>query len=135
MNRLSLISVFIGIFAIVFRAPLIFAPDASMKFLSKILTSTKTRTRLFGLFILGLGVAMIVAAWGSSLIIGKVILIWGEFVVFMAIVFLLIFPDIYRQIVEFFLNVDSTVLRLIGILGVGVGVLFLYFGLFVLWMP
>jgi uncharacterized protein YjeT (DUF2065 family) len=119
----------------VFRAPLIFAPDASMKYFSKTLTSTKTRTRLFGLFILGLGVAMIAAAWGSDLIIGKVILIWGEVVVFLSIVFTLIFPDIYRQIMEFFLDVDSSVLRFIGFIGVAVGAIFLYFGIFVLWTP
>jgi uncharacterized protein YjeT (DUF2065 family) len=124
-----------GIIAIAFRAPLIFAPDASMKYFSKTLTSTKTRTRLFGLFILGLGVAMTAAAWGSSLIIGKVILIWGEVVIFFSILFMLIFPNIYRQLVEYFLDVDSSVLRFIGFIGVAVGAVFLYLGFIVLRMP
>jgi len=134
MNRLSIISICMGIIAIVFRAPFIFAPEKAMKYFSVKLAANKNRIRLFGLFILGLGLAMIFASWGSGLVIGKVILIWGEVIAFLALVLMLIWPDAYGQIVEYFLGVDSSVLRAIGVFGVTVGAIFIYLGFAVLWV-
>ena len=135
MNKLSLICILMGIFAIVFRAPFIFAPEKAMKYFSQKLASNKIRIRIFGLFLLGLSLAMISAAWGSSLVIGKVILIWGEVLAFVALVLMLIFPNAYGQIVEIFLGVDSDVLRVIGIIGVAIGVFLIYLGFTLLWGP
>jgi uncharacterized protein YjeT (DUF2065 family) len=133
MNKLSVISIILGIFAIVFRAPLIFAPDAVMKYFSEKVASTNNGIRGFGLFLLVLGLAMILTARGSSLIIGKIIVIWGMVITFVSIVFMLIFPEAYMKILNYFSTVDSSVLRGIGILGVAIGAFFLYFGLVVLW--
>lgn len=135
MNKLSLICFLMGIFAIVFRAPFIFAPEKAMKYFSQKLASNKIRIRIFGLFLLGLSLAMIFSAWGSSLVIGKVILIWGEVLAFVSILLMIIIPDAYRQIVEYFLYVDSSVLRAIGVFGVMVGAIFIYLGFAVLWVP
>ncbi|MCJ7774441.1 MAG: hypothetical protein MUP22_15060 [Desulfobacterales bacterium] len=133
MNRLSVISIIIGIFAIVFRAPFIFAPEAAMRYFSEKVASNNNGIRLFGLFLLVLGIAMIFAAWESGLVIGKIIVIWGLFIAFISIVLMLIFPGAYGQILNYFSTVDSSVLRGIGVLGVAIGAIFLYFGLVVLW--
>ncbi|MBW1849718.1 MAG: DUF2065 family protein [Deltaproteobacteria bacterium] len=106
-----------------------------MKYFSQKLASNKIRIRIFGLFLLGLSLAMISAAWGSGLVIGKVILIWGEVLAFVSIVLMIIIPDAYRQIVEYFLDVDSSVLRAIGVFGVAIGVFLIYLGFTLLWSP
>ena len=133
MNKLSIISIIIGIVAIVFRAPLIFAPEAAMNYFSEKVASNNSKIRLFGLFLLILGLAMVFAAWESGLIIGKIIVIWGLFITFISIVLMLIFPGAYGKILNYFSTVDSSVLRGIGILGVAIGAIFLYFGFLVLW--
>ena len=133
MNRLSVISIIIGIVAIVFRTPFIFTPEAAMKYFSEKVVSNNNRIRLFCLFLLVLGLAMIFAARESGLVIGKIIVVWGIFIAFISIVLMLIFPGAYRQIINYFSTVDSSVLRAIGFLGVAIGAIFLYFGLVVLW--
>jgi uncharacterized protein YjeT (DUF2065 family) len=104
-----------------------------MNYFSKKVASTNNQIRVFGLFLLALGLLMILTAWGSGLIIGKIVFIWGIVITIVSIGLMLIFPDAYMKIINYFSTVDSSVLRAIGFLGVVIGAFFLYFGFVVLW--
>lgn len=133
MNHLSMICILIGIIAVLFRAPMVFAPKAVMRLTKEKLALNKTRMRLLGLFLICLGLAMILAAWESGLLIGQIIVIWGFLIMLVPLILMVIFPGVYGRILIYFSRVNSFVIRAIGILGVAIGTLFLYFGFFVLW--
>ncbi len=126
MTNLAIVSIVIGILAIVLRSPLIFAPDATTDFFKKLIANT-TRIRIMGLCLAVLAPTLIVTAWGSDQIAAKVLLVLGC-VWALAVVFLLIFPSAYKLVAEFFIDMDSSILRGIGVLGVIVGAIFIYLG-------
>jgi len=132
MNKLSLVCILGGVFAILTRGPLIFAPEATMRLIRK-LTVNNTRVRLLGLFILFFGFALSLAARDSSLAIGQLIFILGFLVAFVSILLLLIFPAAYRQVIDFVSDFDTSVLRTAGFLGVVFGAFFLYLGFVEFW--
>ena len=133
MSKLSILCIILGIIAIGTRAPLLFAPDAFMGLLMK-LTSRSRRIRFLGTGIMVLGIAMILTAWSSlltetSALAGNIFLVWGGVIVLLSLFFLLLFPDTYRSIIEIFNEVDSSVLRFFGIIGILIGAALIYLGL------
>jgi uncharacterized protein YjeT (DUF2065 family) len=128
MNRISLVSIILGIFIIVYRSPLIFAPAAVMRFFADKVTANNIRIRALGLFFLAFGIAMVFAARESGMALGQVFVVWGVLVVFISIVTLVVFPGIYKQIIDFFSGVDSSVLRSIGVFAVAIGIILIWIG-------
>lgn len=127
MNGLAFVSIIAGIFLVVARVPMIFTPDAMMKF-AKMIIANDTRIRSMGGCLLVLSLAMIITAWGSEQTAALVILIFGSFWTLGSILTLLVFPSVYRSIAEFFIDMDPLVLRVTGVLGAGLGVLFICLG-------
>jgi len=132
MSKLSILCIILGIIAIGTRGPLLIAPDAFMGLLTK-LTSSNRRIRLLGTGIMVLGMAMILTAWGSlltetSAVGGSIFLIWGGVIVLLSLFFLLLFPDTYRSIIEILNEVDTSVLRFFGIIGILIGAALIYLG-------
>ena len=76
---------------------------------------------------------MIITAWGSDRTAALVILIFGSFWTLGSILILLVFPSVYRAIAEFFIEMDPLVLRVIGVLGTGLGVVFICLGFWTFW--
>lgn len=131
MNDLALISILIGIIAIVSRGPLIFAPESTKELYVKLVASN-TRIRIMGLFVAALGTAAIMAARGSDQTAALIILVLGYFWVFAATFFLLIFTSFYKLIADAFLDaMDNLILRLLGVFTVLLGAFFIYLGLVV----
>ena len=130
MNKLAIASVVLGIIVIALRGPMIFSPDAVIKPF-KMLIESKTRLRIMGLVIISFGLALIFAAWGVDHTAARVILGLGCLVVLIPLFFMVIFPSIYSLIADILLDLNPMFFRVIGVLGVGVGILFIYLGLVV----
>jgi len=127
MSGLAVVSVIAGIFLVVARAPMIFTPDGMVKF-AKMMIAKDSRIRWMGSCLLVLSFSMIINAWGSEQTAALVILIFGIIWTLGSILALLIFPSAYRAIAEFFLEMDALVLRVTGVLGAGLGILFICLG-------
>lgn len=127
MNKLALVSIVFGVFIIAVRGPMIFVPETVLDLFRKIIESNK-RIRVFGLFVLPIGLAMIFAAWGSTQPGALAFLVLGCIITAVTLVFLLIFPAAYKAIAEIVLDLDESVFRGIGILGVLLGIGLIYLG-------
>ncbi len=132
MSSLSLVSIILGTIIILIRGPNIFAPEASRKFFIKLIFSSNIRIRITGIFAVALGMITINVAQGYDQIAALIIKYFGWFLVIGAgsitLIFTSIFKGIFLNIVE---NMGTLSLRIIGIFGVGLGALFIYFGLVV----
>lgn len=132
MEGIALISIIIGILIIVFRAPLIVAPDISMKLFSEKLAVNNNKIRILGIFVLLFGVMVITVGHRSEIVVETLIIILGSIIAIFSIFLLLIFPGVYRRLIDFFSDVNNAVLRVFGIIGVAVGIFFIYHGFSIL---
>jgi hypothetical protein len=132
MSSLAIISIVFGVFIVAVRTPLIFVPEATVAIYRKLI-STNTKIRIMGICLVPLGLAMITIAMDSQQAAAMIIVVFGWIVAFIAVVLCLLFASIYKKIVEEFLDAidDSSVFRLIGIIGTALGAFFIYLGLFV----
>ena len=132
MNSVGLVTMFLGVLVIAVRGPLLIAPGATIRQFHA-LTATKTRIR-------GLGVALATMAmlvlWGGSSEEGALasfLLIVGCFLLFVAVPWLLLFPQTYKDLVDAFVPENTlgnlVVWRLLGVVGVCFGGLIFYVGL------
>ena len=118
----------LGIFIIVSRGSLIFAPDATLRSYRKLLATT-LRIRIMGIILLILPMAMILAAWGDHRDGAEIIMGLGYIFGFVVVVFLLIFTSIYKLIADAFLDaMDNVILRGLGAISLGIGIFFIYLG-------
>ncbi len=128
MDHLSIICITLGIFIIVVRGPLIFAPEFTLRSYRKLLATT-LRIRITGMIFLILPVAMILAAWGDHRDGAEIIMGLGYILGFFVVVFLLIFTNIYKLIADAFLDaMDNLILRGLGVISLGIGSFFIYVG-------
>ena len=63
MSAVSIMSIIFGIVIIVGRAPLVFAPGATLRLIRRIINN-KDSLRIVGIITAVLGVALIATAWG-----------------------------------------------------------------------
>jgi uncharacterized protein YjeT (DUF2065 family) len=128
MSDLALICFWIGILVIVVRGPLIFAPAATIGFYRQLL-STDTRVRVVGVVGAGLGLALVFSAQNASaLAVLGWVLVTGSLL-------LLGFPASYRSIADNVLDFaegDRVLRRVVGAIGVTIGVVLVYLGGWVL---
>ena len=128
MDDLAIICIILGAFIIASRGPLIFAPDATLRSYRKLLATT-FRIRIMGLILLLLPVAMILAARGDSRDGAEIIMGLGFIFSFVIVVFLLIFTSLYKLIADAFLDaMDNLILRCLGVISMGIGIIFIYLG-------
>jgi len=130
MNKLAIVSVVLGIIVIALRGPMIFSPDAVIRPFKKLIES-RTRMRIMGAVFTVLGLVLVFSAWGVDHTAARVMMGLGCFMALIALFFMTIFPSVYRQIADIVLDWNPLIFRVIGVLGVGMGVLFIYLGLVV----
>jgi len=135
MNWLSIFCIAMGIFILVSRAPLIFAPSASLRLGSRLILATPVRLRLFGIFVpLPIGLALLTLPFGEGSLAHwldgfgwLLMLVWAVLMSFPAFV-----QRRGQAIFDFIENsVDDAVLRLLGVFGVAVGAVLIYVGIYV----
>ena len=95
MDSLSIICIGVGILVIVSRAPLIFAPSATLRFYERLIFSTNARFRVFGVVFATLAMALLLSDFREGVLAGLL----HTFGWFMATVALLslVFPNIFRR--------------------------------------
>lgn len=132
MEPLSMLCVLIGTLIIVVRAPMIFAPRATLRFFER-LVSTNTGVRGIALAIAPFAFALVVFARGESVAAQNLQTLGGLFAA--AALWLLAAPGSYRRlargVLDFFeSSVDIAIVRIIGLVAVAIGIAVIYFGLY-----
>ena len=129
MSGLSVVTIAFGLFILVARGPLIFAPTGTIDVYRKFLDTT-TRIRALGVCVSVLSAGMVLLARGSEEPAAQIIEVIGWFVAVAVVVLLLIVPSLYRQMALAMLDAvqDAMVLRFMGVLGTAFGVFVIYLG-------
>ena len=127
MTPLAWTSIGLGCVIIATRAPLLFAPDATVEFLRRLI-ETSTRMRVCGLVIIPLGGLMVL---GSSYEVGTFAsflsgLGWAIMLGCFSV--LVLFPGLYRSFATWLIENLGDVWRPIGAIGMAVGIAFIWVG-------
>ena len=134
MDSLSIICIVLGTLAIVSRGPLIFAPRATLRFYDRLIISTNTRFRAFGVVVATLALALLFPSFGEGSLAGFLHAV-GWVVAIMALL-ILIAPNVSRRFLgamfDYLENsVDDVIVRILGFLAVVVGAVLSYVGVYV----
>ena len=133
MSGLGAVCTILGLFRILSRGPLIVAPEATLRIYRKLLDTT-LRIRIMGMVLLILPFFMILAARGDGREGAEIVLGLGYVFGFILVVVLLIFTRIYKLVADAFLDaLDKVMLRGLGVLSVGAGMILIYVGAIVFW--
>ena len=134
MDSLSIICIAVGIFAIVSRGPLIFAPSATLRFYDRWMFSTNARFRVFGVVFATLAMALLFSDFGEGVLAGLL----NTFGWFMATVALLclVLPNVFRRFFQTIFgyiekSLDERIIRIVGFVGVVFGLALIYVGIYV----
>ena len=130
MDPLSILCILIGLLIIVSRGPMIFAPQGTLRFYHD-LVSTDARVRWIAVGIAALAAALVALPLGEGAMAGILRFLGWLWVA--AAVWLLVQPSQYRSVaggVVGFLehSTDEAVVRLIGVLAVGLGIALILYG-------
>lgn len=133
VDPVAALCIAVGLLVIIGRGPLVFAPQATIRFYERML-STDARIRGLGVVMAVLALALLVPALGEGTAAGLLRLLGWIFAG--ATVWLLAAPGSYRLLAQGVLefmehSVDSAVVRGVGIFAVGLGLALIYVGLFV----
>ena len=129
MSTVSLMSIIFGILIIVGRAPLIFAPGATLRLIRRIINNKGT-LRMVGIFTAVLGLAMIASAWGADEL-AALIIAWLGWLIVCAAVVELIFTSFIQRIAISIWSMSNSTARILGLFSVVVGAFFVYLGIVV----
>ena len=133
MDSLSIICIGVGIVVIVSRAPLIFAPSATLRS-TRWLFSTNARCRAFGVMFATLAMALLFSDFGVGALAGFPHAA-GWVVATVALLFLVL-PNVLRRILRTIFgyiekSVDERIMRIVGLLAVVFGLALIYVGVYV----
>lgn len=140
MEPISILCVLIGMLIMLLRAPLIFAPIATLDLFEGLITSN-TKIRVLGFVIGAPALGLIAFADGSGGVGGanalKGLLLAVGWLLAGVTVVLLLAPGLYRSFAASILaamrrSVDTAFIRALGVIGVSIGAALVYAGLFVL---
>ena len=131
MEPLSILCILIGLMIIALRAPMIFAPEATLHFFDRLI-STDSRLRGVGLMVAPLGWALIHFAHAGEGWAAGILSALG-WVLAVAAISLLATPGAYRRLATgvlayFESSVDMAVVRIIGVVAVAIGLALIYAG-------
>jgi uncharacterized protein YjeT (DUF2065 family) len=130
MSAVSVMSTIFGIIIIVGRAPLVFAPGATLRLVRRIINNKGT-LRIVGIFSAVLGLALIATAWGVDQS-AALILSWLGWLIFCAAIVELIFTAFVQRIAIAIWSMKNSTARLLGLVAVVIGAFFIYLGITVL---
>jgi uncharacterized protein YjeT (DUF2065 family) len=129
MSAVSVMSIIFGIVIIVGRAPLVFAPDTTLRLIRRIINNKGT-LRIVGIFTAVLGLALIASAWNADHS-AALILSWLGWLIFCAAVVELIFTAFVQRIANAIWNMNNLTARILGVFAVVIGAFFVYLGIVV----
>lgn len=131
VSSVGIVSIVLGLSIAISRAFLVVAPAATLRWFAERI-STEARTRAFGASMLILPAAMIWAGASEDSGLAGVLLIFGLFILFAIVGWLWAFPRSYMEFCGAFLphdeNSSMVGWRVLGLLGVAIGLVFIYYG-------
>jgi hypothetical protein len=132
VSVIGITSIALGILIICLRAPLLVAPAATLRRVH-LLIATNATIRILGGIVLIVGALMVWAGTTGYGTLATVLTIWGWAMIGVALVTLLLFPNLYRGLVRALIPdpVGGSLpgWRLVGLIGAGVGLLMIYVGI------
>ena len=134
MDALAITCIVVGILIIVMRAPLIFAPRATLRFCERLIFSTNARFRVFGVVFATLAMALLFSDFGEGALAG-LLHTCGWFMATVALLFLVL-PNVLRRFFQTIFgyieeSVNDGVVRIVGLLAVVFGLALVYVGVYV----
>ena len=131
MSAVGIVSIALGVVGVCTQGSVLVAPAATLRWFEGVI-ATKGGTRALGAFVLTLGAAMVWSGASEHNGLATVLSVVGWVVVGISTLALVLFPAAYRAIAEAVLpsGADSDLIgwRLVGLLGVSIGGLLIYFG-------
>ena len=131
MDTLSIICIVLGLWIIIKRAPLVFAPSATLRRYDKLVLSTDARIRIAGVVIAVVGLFIFLLPVGEEML-EKIPRAMGCMMMFLAFVCLTFAGWTRQRIRSLVTFVNSSVgdvgLRVIGVVSVLIGLLLIYVG-------
>lgn len=127
MSAVSVMSIIFGIVIIFTRAPLIVAPEATLRLVRRIIND-KGSLRIVGVFTGVLGLALIASAWNADQTIA-LILYWLGWLIFCAALAELIFTAFVQRIAISIWSMRNSTARILGLVAVIIGAFFIYLGI------
>lgn len=131
MSEVGVMSIVVGVVVVCSRAALLVAPAATLRWFEGVI-ATNGRIRVLGAVVLTLGVAMVWAGASEQSGLATVLSVVGWAIVGISTLALVLFPAAYRAIAEAVLppaaEADLIGWRFLGLLGVSIGGLLIYFG-------
>lgn len=131
MSEAGVASILLGVVVVCSRGALLVAPAATLRWFAG-LVATNGGTRVFGVVALTLGVAMTWAGASEESVLATVLSLIGWAVIGISTFGLVLFPAVYRNIVEAVMPSDANASlagwRGLGLAGVLLGGLLIYFG-------
>ncbi len=135
MTSTAIMSVVFGLLIVCIRGlPWLLTPVGAMGIFRK-LTDGPREVRIWGSLGIVLGLSMVLSAQGPDTAAEKLIFYLGWYFLVVCPLFFLAFPAVVQVIARVFdelLSDSNTVLRSVGLIGVGVGGFFVYLGISVL---
>ena len=132
MRFAGIVTIFLGLFIVFSRGPLLVFPAATLHWFGAVIKS-EARTRVMGTIVTPIALLMIWAGMSQRTGLESALFIFGMFFLVVAISALLLFPKVYMNLACSFLPDDLTGSlfgwRLIGLLGVVIGIAILLVGI------
>ena len=127
MNTVALVYIILGSLIAFSRGLIVVAPATTLRWFTAMI-ETEGRVRTLGLCVLLLPVLMIWAGSTEDTALALVLLIFGLFLLFVAIPLLLFFPRSFMDLASAFLPTSLMTWRLLGLMGALFGLLLIYIG-------
>lgn len=133
MSEVGVVSIVVGVIVVCGRGALLVAPAATLRWFGGVI-ATNCGTRALGAIALTLGAAMVWAGASEHSGLATVLSVVGWIIVGISSLALVLFPGPYRAIAEAVLpsaaDADADLLgwRIVGLLGISVGAILIYFG-------
>ena len=126
MTGLAIASIVVGMLVVATRAPLVFAPAETLAAFRTLIASD-ARLRALGALVSVLGLALALSApqveGSAAAVVGGLGWLMGA-----GAVLLIVLPRFYREMAQTVMDAIEGIAPVIGFLGVGIGVGFLYLG-------
>ncbi len=131
MSEVGIVSIALGVVAVCSRGALLVAPAATLRWF-EVAIGTNGRIRAMGAVALTLGAGMVWAGASADSGLATILSVVGWPIVGISTLALVLFPAVYRTIGEAVLpsdkDADLTGWRILGLAGVIIGGLLIYFG-------
>ena len=118
---------FVGILIVVTRGPLLIAPARTVS-AYRSMAATNLRVRILSLVVASVGALMVWSSSGANGTAATIMYAWGCLML-PAVLFLVLAPATYREVVDIFFDMGDEALRFLGALGTLIGVYMIYYAL------